>query len=117
MEEMEKTINLPEREMELLWERCSDLKREFLLVKMRSFLYLKGIEGWRYVLCVQTNRAEGSDSLVCEMQRDNWNQFGYFFQTKIMVVTNRTRVIHISTQGSLVFSSYHFLLRWLLLLL
>jgi hypothetical protein len=38
------------------------------------------------------------------------------FKLIIMVVTNRTRVIHISTQGSLVFSSYHFLLRLLLLL-
>jgi hypothetical protein len=41
MEEMKKKMNLRERER----ERWSDLKRDKFLVKMRSFLYLKGIEG------------------------------------------------------------------------
>jgi hypothetical protein len=57
--------------MELLLERWSDMKREEFVDKMRSFIYLKGIEDKRYVLCVQRYRAEGSDNLVCDLQRES----------------------------------------------
>jgi hypothetical protein len=47
------------------------MKREEFVDKMRSFIYLKGIEDKRYVLCVQRYRAEGSDNLVCDLQRES----------------------------------------------